>query len=52
MGAALARLEGTVAFPLLLARLGAVRLAKPADELPWRPARVRRGLAALPLVRQ
>ncbi|WP_405851223.1 cytochrome P450 [Streptomyces sp. NBC_00090] len=52
IGAALARLEGAVAFPLLLERLGTVQLAKPADELPWRPARVMRGLAALPLVRQ
>ncbi|WP_405904495.1 cytochrome P450 [Streptomyces sp. NBC_00656] len=52
IGAALARLEGAVAFPLLLERLGPVQLAKPADELPWRPARVMRGLAALPLVRR
>ncbi|MFF1414068.1 cytochrome P450 [Streptomyces sp. NPDC058289] len=52
IGAALARLEGAVAFPLLLERLGTVELAKPADELPWRPARVIRGLAALPLVRR
>ncbi|MFE6131280.1 cytochrome P450 [Streptomyces sp. NPDC056437] len=52
IGAALARLEGAVAFPLLLKRLAAVELAKPADELPWRPARVMRGLAALPLVRR
>ncbi|QIY65253.1 cytochrome P450 [Streptomyces sp. RPA4-2] len=51
IGAALARLEGSVAFPLLLERLGPVTLAKPADELPWRPARVMRGLAALPVVR-
>lgn len=52
IGAALARLEGAVAFPLLLERLGPVQLAKPADELPWRPARVMRGLASLPLVRR
>jgi cytochrome P450 len=51
IGAALARLEGAVALPLLLRRLGRVQLAKPADELPWRPARVMRGLAALPVVR-
>ncbi|MFF3883750.1 cytochrome P450 [Streptomyces sp. NPDC001914] len=51
IGAALARLEGTVAFPRLLERLGPVRLAKPDDELPWRPARVMRGLAELPVVR-
>ncbi|MFE2526928.1 cytochrome P450 [Streptomyces sp. NPDC059382] len=52
IGAALARLEGSVALPMLLERLGTVRLAKPADEMPWRPARVMRGLAALPLVRR
>ncbi|WP_405009691.1 cytochrome P450 [Kitasatospora sp. NBC_01539] len=51
IGAALARLEGSTALPLLLRRLGPVQLAKPADELPWRPTRVMRGLAALPVVR-
>ncbi|MFJ7272560.1 cytochrome P450 [Streptomyces sp. NPDC099050] len=51
IGAALARLEGAVALPLLLQRLGNVVLAKSVDELPWRPTRVMRGLAALPVVR-
>ncbi|WP_407547554.1 cytochrome P450 [Streptomyces sp. Pv4-95] len=51
IGAALARLEGAVALPLLLQRLGPVQLAKPAAELAWRPTRVMRGLAALPVVR-
>ncbi|MEV0093798.1 cytochrome P450 [Streptomyces sp. NPDC050738] len=51
IGAALARLEGSAALPLLLQRLGPVQLAKPAAELPWRPTRVMRGLAALPVVR-
>jgi cytochrome P450 len=51
IGAALARLEGTLALPRLLHRLGPVALAKPVDELIWRPARVMRGLAALPVVR-
>lgn len=51
IGAALARLEGAVALPLLLKRLGAVQPAKPVDELPWRPARVMRGPAALPVIR-
>ncbi|MFF4433854.1 cytochrome P450 [Streptomyces sp. NPDC001513] len=51
IGAALARLEGTLALPLLLRRLGPVRLAKPAAELQWRPARVMRGLTQLPLQR-
>ncbi|MFE5489153.1 cytochrome P450 [Streptomyces virginiae] len=52
IGAALARLEGRIAFPLLLERLGPVQLAKPFDELAWRPTRVMRGLEALPLVRR
>lgn len=51
IGAALARLEGAIALPLLLQRLGSVTLAKPAEQLVWRPARVMRGLAALPVVR-
>ncbi|MFZ3467890.1 cytochrome P450 family protein [Streptomyces sp. 4.24] len=51
IGAALARLEGAVALPLLLERLGRVHLAKPVEELSWRPARVMRGLAALPVAR-
>ncbi|MET7391730.1 cytochrome P450 [Streptomyces sp. NPDC005529] len=51
IGAALARLEGGLALPLLLRRLGPVVLAKPTDELPWRPTRVMRGLASLPVVR-
>ncbi|MFE4632537.1 cytochrome P450 [Streptomyces sp. NPDC056773] len=52
IGAALARLEGRVAFPLLIERLGPVQLAKPVDELAWRPTRVMRGLTTLPLVRR
>ncbi|WP_180357401.1 cytochrome P450 [Streptomyces sp. TLI_146] len=51
LGAALARLEGTVAIPLLLERLSPLRRARPSNELPWQPARVMRGLAALPVVR-
>ncbi|MFI5987228.1 cytochrome P450 [Streptomyces sp. NPDC051555] len=51
IGAALARLEGILALPLLLRRLGPITLAKPADELTWRPTRVMRGLAALPVLR-
>lgn len=51
IGAALARLEGALALPLLLRRLGPVALAKPAEELSWRPTRVMRGLAALPVRR-
>ncbi|KND37271.1 cytochrome P450 [Streptomyces acidiscabies] len=51
VGAALARLEGRVAFRLLLEHLGDVRLAVPAEDLRWRPSRVMRGLESLPVVR-
>ncbi|WP_212843886.1 cytochrome P450 [Catellatospora sp. IY07-71] len=51
IGAALARLQASIAFPLLLRRLGPVRLAVSEDELRWRPTRVMRGLYALPVVR-
>ncbi|OKJ49528.1 hypothetical protein AMK27_36330 [Streptomyces sp. CB02009] len=51
VGAALARLESAIAFPLLLERLGSARLAVPAGELEWKESRVMRGLARLPLVR-
>lgn len=50
IGAALSRMEGMVAFRLLLDRLGDVRLAVPPDELRWRPSRVMRGLERLPVV--
>lgn len=50
IGAALSRIEGTVAIRMLLDRLGDIRLAVPAEELKWRPSRVMRGLEALPVV--
>ena len=50
VGAALARLEATIAFPVLLARLGHPRLAIARHELPWRSAPVMRGLKALPII--
>lgn len=50
VGAALARLEARIAFPILLDRLGPhPRLAIPRDELPWRTAPVMRGLHHLPV---
>ncbi|GAA0600690.1 cytochrome P450 [Kutzneria viridogrisea] len=49
VGAALARLEGGIAFRLLLDRLGDPRLAVPEDALRWRPCRVMRGLVSLPV---
>lgn len=52
VGAALSRLEASIAFPLLLERLGPVSLARPPGKLVWQPARVMRGLTALPLVRR
>ncbi|GAA0411480.1 cytochrome P450 hydroxylase [Acrocarpospora corrugata] len=49
VGAALARLEGRIAFPLLLRRLGHIELAVPPESLTWRPSRVMRGLTHLPI---
>jgi cytochrome P450 len=47
VGAALARLEAQVAFPVLLSRLGAVELAGTPT---FRPSLVLRGFATLPIV--
>jgi cytochrome P450 len=52
IGAALSKMEGSVAIRLLLDRLGDVRLAVAQDELPWRPSRVMRGLEHLPVIRR
>lgn len=49
IGAALARLEGQIAFPLLLDRLGDLALAVEPRHLTWRPSRVMRGLEHLPI---
>jgi len=51
IGAALSRMEGAVAFRLLLERLGDVRFAVDERDLRWRPSRVMRGLESLPVVR-
>jgi cytochrome P450 len=49
LGAALARLEGTVALPALVRRFPALELAD--DDPPWKPGRVvLRGVQRLPLV--
>lgn len=47
MGASLARLEGEVAFTMLLDRCGSLSLTD--DDPPYRPHQVLRGLAALPI---
>jgi cytochrome P450 len=47
VGAALARLEGRVAFTALLRRMRTLRLDQPLDSLHWRPGMVLRGLQRL-----
>lgn len=49
LGAALARLEGRVAFQTLLAQLPDLRLAVPHDKLRWRTHPIMRGLQRLPV---
>jgi cytochrome P450 PksS len=49
LGAPLARLEGHIAFPTLLRRFPALRLAAPPHTLRWRPTLVVRGLESLPV---
>jgi cytochrome P450 len=49
VGAALARLEAQIAFPLLLSRLPGLRLAVPPRQLRWRATPVMRGLESLPV---
>lgn len=49
LGAPLARLEGEVAFGVLLARLNDIQLACDVTDLHWRPTRELRGLSALPI---
>lgn len=51
VGAALARMEGRVAFDALLQRMPEMQLAKPAHLLRWRPGMVLRGLNTLPILR-
>jgi cytochrome P450 len=47
VGAALARMEGRVAFNALLRHFPNMKLAKPDEELKWRPSPVLRGLEKL-----
>ena len=49
LGAALARLEGQIAFSTLLRRAPDLRLAVKASALRWRPGFITRGLEALPV---
>ncbi|MGK5558089.1 cytochrome P450 family protein [Actinomadura kijaniata] len=49
VGARLARLEAEIAFRRLLDRFPGLRLARPGEDLPWRPSFRIRSLDALPL---
>jgi cytochrome P450 RapN len=49
LGAPLARLELQLAIGTLVRRLPGLRLAVPAEEVPWRPDRLVRGVQALPV---
>lgn len=49
LGAPLARLEGQIALPSLIARFPSIRLAAPPDELTWRLTGITRGLTSLPV---
>jgi len=49
VGAALARMEGRVAFSALAERWPAMRLAVPAEALPWRAHPILRGVTRLPV---
>jgi cytochrome P450 len=51
LGAALARMEGQVAFRALLDRVPPFELAAEPDELAWRDSTLMRGLVALPIRR-
>jgi cytochrome P450 len=49
VGAQLARREMALAYPALLRRYGKLRLATPAEKLPYRPFSIVYGVAALPV---
>lgn len=49
LGAPLARLEASIAFPRLFERFPAMRLAVPSDQLRWRDSMFLRGLHTLPI---
>ena len=49
LGAALARLEGRIAFDVLLDRLPNLQLAAEPDQLRWRTHPIMRGLQRLPV---
>jgi len=50
LGAPLAQLEIQITLRVLLERFPGLRLAEPADRLPWRHSRLVRGLEALPVL--
>jgi cytochrome P450 len=50
LGAPLARLEGEIAFGMLLSRMPDLRLGVPPEALTWRPSLVLRGLMKLPVI--
>ncbi|MGL5850171.1 MAG: cytochrome P450 family protein [Phycicoccus sp.] len=49
LGASLSRLEGSIAIPALLQAMPGLRLAVPAEHLPWRTGLVLRGVLSLPV---
>ncbi|MGQ4331195.1 cytochrome P450 family protein [Streptomyces hayashii] len=50
VGAPLARTEADIALTAVLSRFPGIRLAVPPDQLEWRPTRLVRGLASLPVL--
>ncbi|MGL5908540.1 MAG: cytochrome P450, partial [Phycicoccus sp.] len=50
LGASLSRLEGSIAIPALLQAMPGLRMAVPAERLPWRTGLVLRGVLSLPVV--
>jgi nocardicin N-oxygenase len=49
LGARLARVELQLVFTELIRRFPGLRLAVPADEVPWRTGRLVNGVSALPV---
>ncbi|MFD9428488.1 MULTISPECIES: cytochrome P450 [unclassified Streptomyces] len=50
VGAPLAKAEASIALRAVLMRFPEIRLATPPDQLDWRPTRLVRGLASLPIL--
>jgi cytochrome P450 len=49
LGAALARIEGRIAFNVILRDLPGMTLAVPRESLTWKPSQILRGLSAMPV---